>query len=115
MKAMHRLIMLSAAYQRLSDGPEADAEQDPANDLYWKFNRQRLDAESIRDAMLKVSGDLDSSIGTAHPFPAEATWDWTQHRPFAALYETSQRSVYLMVQRSQRHPYLSMFDGASPT
>jgi hypothetical protein len=113
-KAMHRLIMLSEAYQRSSDGPQADTQLDPANDLYWRFNRQRLDAESIRDALLKVSGDLDLSVGTEHPFPPPATWNWTQHRPFAAVYETNQRSIYLMVQRSQRHPYLSAFDGADP-
>ncbi|HLW79193.1 MAG TPA: PSD1 and planctomycete cytochrome C domain-containing protein [Terriglobia bacterium] len=114
-KAMHRLIMLSRVYQLSSDGPPPNLQADPGNDLYSRFNRQRLDAESIRDAMLKVSGDLDPTVGTAHPFPPPAEWNWTQHKPFAAVYETNQRSVYLMVQRSQRHPYLSLFDGADPT
>jgi len=113
-KAMHRLIMLSQTYQLSSNGPHEDAAMDPGNDLYWKFNRQRLDAESIRDAILKVSGDLDSTVGTGHPFPPPVAWNWTQHKPFAAVYETDRRSVYLMVQRSQRHPYLSVFDGADP-
>ena len=113
-KAMHRLIMLSRVYQLESDGPPENARIDPGNDLYWRFNRQRLDAESIRDAMLKVSGDLDPTVGTAHPFPPPAVWNWTQHNPFAAVYDTNRRSVYLMVQRSQRHPYLSVFDGADP-
>jgi hypothetical protein len=106
--------MLSQTYQMSSNGTAADAQADPGNELCWKFNRQRLDAESIRDAMLKVSGDLDPTVGTAHPFPPFAAWNWTQHKPFAAVYETNQRSVYLMVQRSQRHPYLSVFDGADP-
>jgi len=113
-KAIHRLVMLSATYQLSSDGPEENAKIDLANDLRWKFDRQRLDAESIRDAMLTVSGDLDPREGGVHPFPHPASWDWTQHRPFEALYETNRRSVYLMVQRSQRHPYLSTFDGADP-
>jgi hypothetical protein len=113
-KAMHRLIMLSRTYELSSDGPMKNAQIDPGNDWYWKFNRQRLDAESIRDAMLEVSGDLDATIGVAHPFPPAATWDWTQHKPFNALYDTNRRSVYLMVQRSQRHPYLSTFDGPDP-
>jgi hypothetical protein len=113
-KAIHRLIMLSRTYQLSSDGPMRNAQIDAGNDWYWKFNRQRLDAESIRDAMLKVSGDLDPAIGVAHPFPPPATWDWTQHKPFNAVYETNRRSVYLMVQRSQRHPYLSIFDGSDP-
>jgi hypothetical protein len=113
-KAMHRLIMLSRTYQLSSDGPIRNAQIDPGNEWYWKFNRQRLDAESIRDAMLEVSGDLDPTLGVAHPFPPPATWDWTQHKPFNALYNTNRRSVYLMVQRSQRHPYLSIFDGPDP-
>jgi Protein of unknown function (DUF1553)/Protein of unknown function (DUF1549)/Planctomycete cytochrome C len=113
-KALQRLIMLSQTYQLSSNGPKADAALDLNNDLYWKFNRQRLDAEEIRDAMLKVSGDLDSTVGTEHPFPPRADWNWTQHKPFDAVYETNRRSVYLMVQRSQRHPYLSVFDGADP-
>ena len=113
-KAVHRVIMLSATYQLSRDGPEENAKIDLANDLRWKFNRQRLDAESIRDAVLVVSGDLDPAEARAHPFPHPATWDWTQHRPFEALYDANNRSVYLMVQRSQRHPYLSNFDGADP-
>jgi hypothetical protein len=113
-KAMHRLIMLSATYQLSSDGPAENAQIDVANDLHWKFDRQRLDAESIRDAILMASGDLDPAEAGGHPFPHPATWDWTQHKPFEALYDTNQRSVYLMVQRSQRHPYLSTFDGADP-
>jgi hypothetical protein len=113
-KAIQRLIMLSQTYQLSSNGPKEDAAIDLNNDLYWKFNRQRLDAEEIRDAMLKVSGDLDLTVGTEHPFPPRADWNWTQHKPFDAVYETNRRSVYLMVQRSQRHPYLSVFDGADP-
>ena len=113
-KSMHRLIMLSAAYRLSSDGPDDNFRVDPSNDLYWKFDRQRLDAESIRDAMLMVSGDLDPSVAGAQPFPHPAFWNWTQHKPFEALYETNRRSVYLMVQRTQRQPYLSTFDGADP-
>src|SRR5262249_39314514 len=46
-----------------------------------------------------------------HPFPEQAAWDFTQHKPFKAVYETSRRSVYLMTQRIQRHPFLATFDG----
>ena len=38
-------------------------------------------------------------------------WDFTQHNPFKAVYETNRRSVYLMTQRIQRHPFLALFDG----
>ncbi len=111
-KALHRLILLSATYQLSSKGGEENAKTDVTNDLRWKFDRQRLDAESIRDAMLVVSGDLDPREASAHPFPHPADWNWSQHKPFEASYPTNKRSVYLMLQRSQRHPYLSIFDGA---
>jgi len=113
-KAMHRLIMLSRTYQLASDGPAENARLDPANDLLWKFDRRRLDAESVRDSVLMVSGDLDLRVGAVHPFPHPMSWTFTQHKPFSAEYDTNKRSVYLMVQRSQRHPYLSIFDGADP-
>jgi hypothetical protein len=113
-KAMHKLMMLSLTYQLSSDGCPENANVDPGNEFLWKFNRQRLDAEAIRDSLLVVGGELDLSRGGAHPFPHERTWSFTQHNPFTAVYETKRRSVYLMTQRIQRHPYLSIFDGADP-
>jgi hypothetical protein len=122
-KAMHRQILLSRTWQ-LSSGSEqttafaaqaANVQRDPNNDLYWKFNRYRLDAESIRDTLLFVGGDLDESPVGTHPFPPQHTWGWTQHNPFVATYETRRRSVYLMQQRLKKHPYLALFDGADPS
>src|SRR5262249_30931957 len=40
------------------------------------------------------------------------TWDFTQHKPFKAVYDTNCRSVYLMTPRIHRHPFLALFDGA---
>ena len=129
-KAMHRLIMLSGTYQQgsaepTSFGGEPDrlrpdtlgaqaAMTDPANTLYWRFDRRRLSAEEIRDTLIALSGQLDSSPGGPHPFPAESSWNFTQHNPFSAVYETNRRSVYLMVLRNRRHPFLGVFDGADP-
>jgi len=92
-KAMHRLILTSAAYRQA------------------EFPRRRLDAEEIRDALLVASGELDRSPGEAHPFPPEKDWKLTQHAPFKAVYDSKRRSVYLMTQRIQRHPFLALFDG----
>jgi hypothetical protein len=114
LKAMHRLIMLSQTYQQSAGSVKATLEADPDNELLGRFNRRRLDAESIRDALLKISGELDPTPGGAHPFPPEHTWRYTQHEPFAAVYETKRRSVYVMAQRFQKHPYFSLFDGADP-
>jgi mono/diheme cytochrome c family protein len=111
-KAMHRLIMASATYQQGSGHDARAAELDPDARLLWRFNRRRLSAEEIRDAMLLVSGDLDPSMGGAHPFPPAESWNFTQHTPFYGVYPTSRRSVYLMQQRLKRHPFLGLFDGA---
>ncbi len=111
MKQMHRQIMRSRAYQLASDDDDANLRIDPNNELHWRFPRRRLEAEAIRDAMLAVSGNLDRTPGGSHPFPAEKTWNFTQHNPFKADYATKRRSVYLMTQRIQRQPFLSLFDG----
>ena len=109
-KSLHRLIMRSKTYQLSSDSITADEAIDAANQWYWRSNRQRLDAEAIRDAMLDVSGVLDSSRPGPHPFPPIREWHWTQHFPFKAVYPSNHRSVYLMTQRIQRHPFLGLFD-----
>ena len=111
-KAMHRLMMLSEAYQRSSAIQADNQKTDPGNAYLWQFSRRRLDAEEIRDTLLAVSGDLDPTPGNAHPFPDRKSWGFTQHGPFSAVYETNHRSVYLMTQRIKRHPFLALFDGA---
>src|SRR5262249_2865190 len=63
------------------------------------------------DAMLQVSGILDRGRSAAHPFPPMEQWRWTQHSPFKAVFPSNHRSIYLMTQRLQRHPYLALFDG----
>jgi len=112
LKAMHRLIMLSRTYQMSSREDESNTQVDVGNEYLWRFNRRRLDAESIRDTLLKVSGALDCVPGGPHPFPDASTWNFTQHNPFKAVYDHNKRSVYLMQQRIARHPFLGLFDGA---
>jgi hypothetical protein len=113
-KAMHKLVMLTRAYQLASDVSGKDAQIDPKNDYQWRFDRRRLDAEEIRDAMLAVAGDLDPNMGVAHPFPPETTFKYTQHKQFFAVYDNHQRSVYLMQQRQRKQAWLDTFDGADP-
>ncbi len=147
-KAMHRLIMLSAVYRQRSSGEvvgeragphdqpsESGSGEDcpvapmartgilrrdhvpaetPGADDFSPFPRRRLGAEETRDAILKVSGELDLTPGRHHPFPAPTGWAFTQHGPFGAVYEHNRRSVYLMTQRIKRHPFLALFDGADP-
>jgi hypothetical protein len=109
---MHREVMLSAIYQQSGADQPAARAADPENALLWKFSRRRLDAESIRDAMLFASNTLDTSPPGPHPFPPTQEWRFTIHNPFYAVYDSNRRSVYLMVQRQKKHPFLSLFDGA---
>ncbi|MGL4552059.1 MAG: DUF1553 domain-containing protein, partial [Gemmataceae bacterium] len=108
LKAMHRLMVTSRAYRMASDGPDGG----PDNALLAHANRRRLDAEAVRDGLLAVSGLLDRSPGGPHPFPPVSKYDFTQHKPFKAVYDTDRRAAYLMTQRIARHPYLALFDGA---
>ncbi len=115
-KEMHRLIVTSRTYRQSSTprSPEAH-EKDPGQALLSSFPRLRLSAEAIRDTLLELGGSLDRAPGGEHPFPPQEKWEYTQHNPFKAVYPTNKRSVYLMTQRIQRHPFLAIFDGADPS
>ena len=115
LKDMHRYMVLSQAYRSQSVGDPAQEAKDPSNLLLRGYRRQRLDAESIRDAILCVADSIDRKPGDQHPFPKQQDWKFTQHNPFKATYDTNKRSVYVMTQRIQRHPYLAVFDGADPS
>lgn len=98
-KAMHRQIMLSSAYQQ-SSAPSADSQRiDPDNLLLSHANRRRLDAEGIRDTLLAVTGELDLSAGGV------AVKDLNSNR----------RTLYLNTIRSDRTGYRMLFDAADPT
>jgi hypothetical protein len=111
-KSLHRLVMLSRAYQSACVENADYARRDPQNQWLWTFNRRRLDAEEVRDAMLAVAGALDRSPGGPHPFKPEWEWRYTQHEPFVDDFPTDKRSVYLMQQRIRTQPYLGTFNGA---
>ncbi len=113
-KAMHRVIMLSETYQQAGKvGPQA-ATADPSNTLLSHFPRRRMDAESIRDGLLFLGGNLELEVRGQHPFPKTQKLAFTQHSPFRAMYESKRRTVYLMTQRLKRHPFLALFDGPDP-
>jgi hypothetical protein len=95
-KAMHRLIMLSATYQQSSIAPEKTLAADPANELFGRFNRQRLEAEAIRDSLLAVAGKLDLREGGKS----------------ARELAMPRRTLYLTTIRSERSDYRALFDAA---
>lgn len=111
LKKLHRLLLTSRTWRLPSNYESPLSEIDPANDLLWRHDRRRLDAESIRDALLAVSGRLQRDRPGAHPFPPITHWNFSQHNQFRDFYPSTHRSVYLMTTRLQRHPFLALFDG----
>ena len=114
-KHMHRLMMTSTVYQLDSKADQLSSATsvDPENELHWRFNRHRLDAESLRDTLLLLSGELDASrMDEPHPFPPADKWEYTQHHPFRDSYDTNRRSVYMMTARLNSRPFFTTFDGA---
>ncbi|MDA0327951.1 MAG: PSD1 and planctomycete cytochrome C domain-containing protein [Gemmatimonadetes bacterium] len=100
-KQLHRDIMLSSVYQLAVEENASYAAIDPNNNSYWRFNRQRLDAESIRDALLQVSGSLDAEVGG----PSLLLQDEKNNR----------RTIYGEVSRFQANEFLQTFDFPSPS
>jgi hypothetical protein len=94
-KAMTREIVLSEAYQRSSASNAANEKIDPDNRYLWRQNRRRLEAESLFDAMLAVSGGLDRAIGGESK---------------ALTADFRRRTLYSRTSRFQQDETLSMFD-----
>ena len=71
LKRMHKLLVLSSVYRQSSEHPqnEAFSERDDLNQWWWRAERRRLEAEALRDSMLRVSGDLNLAIGGPSFFP----------------------------------------------
>ena len=111
-KAMHKLMMLSSSYQQASDHNEVAAAKDPDNLLLWKFRRQRLSGEEIRDSILAVSGKLNRTMGGPSVFPdipkeMEVRGGWNRKENEEAKHR---RSVYVFVRRNSRYPMFQAFD-----
>ena len=108
--------MTSATYQQSSAHREAVAKIDPQNKLLWKFPRQRLDGEVIRDSALAVAGLLNLKMGGPSVFP-ELPMGMTQPRggwKVSAGEEQNRRSVYVFVRRNTRYPMFDSFDMPDP-
>jgi hypothetical protein len=97
-KAMHRLILLSAAYQQSSRPPPESLRADPNNLLFGRMNRRRLEAEAVRDSLLAVCGCLDDRPGG----PAERA-------------SSARRMLYVRSSRSDKAGFGPLFDAADPS
>ncbi len=101
LKKLQKQIMLSSVYRLSSEDLKANDEKDPANRLYWRFNRQRLDAEEIRDSVLFAAGSLDlKKVGG----PSADFGD-----------DNTRRTVYCKISRFRMNNFLQVFDFPNPS
>jgi hypothetical protein len=118
LKPMHRLIVLSSAYRQSHRSPLAPAyeQDDPDNRLLWRFNRRRLSAEELRDAMLQVSGRLNHRAGgpsvmvPVDPELVGLLYAPAQWQVATSVAEHDRRSIYLIAKRNLRLPFVEAFD-----
>jgi hypothetical protein len=120
-KAMHRLVMLSNTYRMSDRFDEKNASIDAENRYLWRFNRVRLDAEEVRDAVLACAGTLNAKRGGPPVIPplapdeVNALGDITQWPSNLDPREASRRSVYMYSKRTFRLPMLETFDAPDST
>ena len=115
-KAMHRVMMLSEAYQRSSAAIAANLTIDAENRYLWRMSQERLEVEAMRDQILAVAGSLDRTLGGPCVFPyispdlfqssTQRTWPGkADHDP-----STWRRSLYVFSKRSIRYPMFEAYD-----
>ena len=105
-KALHRLILLSRAYQQTSSITPQSAipnphSIDPENKLLWHMNRRRLEIEELRDSLLVASQKLDQEM-FGLPVSAQA-WPYTYRR-----------TIYSFIDRALVPNDFRVFDFADP-
>lgn len=117
LKHMHKLIVMSAAYRQESAAINDKARSiDSSNRLLWRQNPRRLDAESLRDAVLSVSGTLNITMGG----PGFRDFKYTE--AYAPIYDYTtadkpdlwRRSIYRFIVRTTPHQFLSTMDCPNP-
>ncbi len=116
LKALHKMIMMSNAYQMSSQANSQGLARDPRNDLFWRFDMRRLSAEEIRDSIHAANGRLNLEMYGHGFYPhiseevlagqSQPGLGWGKSSPE----ERARRSIYIHVKRSLITPMLASFD-----
>jgi hypothetical protein len=116
LKELHRLILTSETYRQSSTHNAEFAKVDADNALLWRMNRTRLDAESVRDAILAASGKLDDAMGgpSARHFALSKGVHVTPNVEYEKFDVDSasarRRSIYRFVFRTLPDPFFEALD-----
>ncbi len=118
LKRLHRLMLSSATYGQSSAFNPTAAKIDAGNRLLWRMTPHRLEAESVRDAMLLVAGQLNTEIGgkgytDVNSYFFKGTQFYDPIDPIG--YANNRRTVYRMWARGGRSPFLDTFDCPDPS
>ncbi|MBS1824725.1 MAG: PSD1 domain-containing protein [Acidobacteria bacterium] len=119
-KALHKTIVMSAAYRQDSDARPEVKKADPENRLLARQSRLRLDAELVRDSALVASGLLSDKVGGPSVFPplppgANSVTQVSREWKTSTGPDRFRRGVYTWFQRSAPHPGLILFDAPDAT
>ena len=116
-KKLHKLLVISAAYQQSSAYNAKAGEQDADDRYLWRFAPRRLEGEAVRDAMLSVSGQLNPQVGGPSFRPFTVT---VFNSAFYTLTdspdpEQNRRTLYRINVESAKSPLLEAFDCPDPS
>jgi len=114
-KAMHRMIMLSSAYQMTTVNPNIAEDADPDNRLLTRFNRRRLSVEEMRDGLLAIDGTLDLAMGGTLQTGRGTDGENNQGRLSVNPEKLKRRTVYLPLRRANLPTLLNLFDFGDAT
>ncbi|MGE0606871.1 MAG: DUF1553 domain-containing protein [Pirellulales bacterium] len=117
-KRIQRMMVLSAAYRQQSRSRAEAVAVDAENRLVWHHPPQRLDAESFRDAVLAVSGQLNRQIGGPgyRDFTVSSAGNNETYTVFDAVGpEFNRRSLYRTWLRTGTSPLLDLLDCPDPS
>ena len=115
-KRLIRRLALTRAYRLSSEASPESTEVDPSNRWLQHGNLRRLDAEAIRDAMLMISGRLDTTMyGPSVPVHYAARRGLTEGDPDNGPVDgDGRRSIYQEIRRNAHNPFLEVFDLPKP-
>jgi mono/diheme cytochrome c family protein len=117
LKRMQRLILTSATFRQSSQFQANDANVDSTNRLLWRFSPRRLEGEIIRDAMLAVSGELNSKLGgpSFRPFTVTVFNTHFYHMFDSDKPDFNRRTVYRIQVSTGRSAFLDALGCPSPS
>ncbi|MFM8474174.1 MAG: DUF1553 domain-containing protein, partial [Planctomycetaceae bacterium] len=122
-KELHRLILTSAAWRQSSAWRPEAVQVDSENKLLWRRTPQRLEAESLRDALLAVTGRLDRTVG-GRGYRDLRHFKYKGSNFYESLVESAEaeagagvwrRTIYRFAPRGGRNSFLDTFDCPDPS